>query len=314
MTRDQAPSRLRRRILQGSAALAWMPLSGLAVAKGDNTGDDTSIDASANTGVGIVALSALEANGGGRLGLCLCDAQGKTLLQYRAGERFPFCSTFKMMLAAAILQRSVNDATLLAQRLHYPQSAVLSYAPVTKQHVADGMRIDELCAAAIGYSDNTAANLLLEIIGGPQALTAFAHSKGDKDFTLNRNEPGLNSAIPDDLRDTTTPGAMARSLQYMTLGDGLPATQRALLNTWLRNCQTGGKRIHATLPGDWQAGDKTGSGDYGTTNDIAILYPPAKPPLIMAVYFTQKEPAATLREDVVAKAARIALTLSGHLS
>jgi beta-lactamase class A len=167
------------------------------------------------------------------------------------------------------------------------------------------MRVDELCAAAIEYSDNTAANLLLKLSGGPRGLTEFARSIGDKSFRLDRGEPALNEAFPGDERDTTTPEAMAASLHAIALGDALPAPQREMLVGWLKGNTTGGESIRAGVPADWVVGDKTGSGGYGTTNDIAVLWPPKGPPFVLVVYFTQPTPDAAMRRDLISAVARL---------
>lgn len=250
-------------------------------------------------------LKALEDASNGRLGVTAFNTADNAQLSYRADERFPFCSTFKLLLTSAILARSAHDDGLLARRITYTQGDLVNYSPVSEKHVADGMTVAELCAAALQYSDNSAANLLIRLLGGPSAVTAFARSIGDNEFRLDRMETELNTAIPGDLRDTTTPAAMARDLQRLALGDALGAAQRDQLQTWMRGNTTGDARIRAGVPRDWQVADKTGTGDYGTSNDIAVLWPPAKPPIVVVIYFTQREPDAKARNDVIASAAKI---------
>ena len=252
-------------------------------------------------------LKELEATTGGRLGLALLDGQGAPLLQYRAEERFPLCSTFKMMLTACILQKSAGDAALMAHRIAVNRHVLVSHSPVVEKHVGQTISVEELCAAAMTHSDNAAANLLLDIAGGPAGLTAYARSLGDRDFFLARNEPAMATAIPGDKRDTTTPQSMAQSLYRLVLADALPARQREQLLNWMRANLTGDKRIRAGVPPGWLVADKTGGGDYGTTNDIAVLHRPDKAPLVLAIYFTQKRKNTALRDDVVAAAARVAV-------
>lgn len=253
-------------------------------------------------------LAKLEKTSGGRLGVAAFDTGTHARIAYRADERFPFCSTFKMILTGAILARSVGIDGFLQQRIDFTRADVVNYSPVTSTQVGAGMTIAELCKAAIQRSDNTAANLLIKIVGGPAAVTAFARSIGDPQFRLDRMETALNSAIPGDPRDTSTPAAMARSTQALTLGTVLPPAQREQLQIWLKGNETGAKRIRAGVPSDWQVGDKTGSGDYGTANDLAILWPLAstnRKPVIVAIYHTQAREDANMREDVIAAAARI---------
>lgn len=254
-------------------------------------------------------LAMLERQAQGRLGLSLLNTATQQHFSYRGEERFPVCSTFKTLLVAAILRQSMQNNKLLQQRPGFSEQDVQAsgYAPVTARHVASGMSIAELCAATIQYSDNAAANVLLKILGGPEALTAFMREVGDSHFRLDRWEPELNSAIPDDLRDTSTPMAMVNSLNKLVLGDALGLTQRAQLADWLKGNTTGDKRIRAGVKSGWQVGDKTGTGAYGTTNDVAIIWPDNAKPLLLGVYFTQQLKDATPREDVIASATRIAL-------
>ena len=243
-------------------------------------------------------LTRLETESGGRLGVAAFDTGSKIQLSYRGNQRFPMCSTFKVLAASSILAR---DPGLLSTRIRYAKGDLVTYSPVTEQHVADGMTIAELCAAALRHSDNTAGNLLIKQAGGPAGLTAYARSLGDDMFRLDRWETELNSAIPGDPRDTTTPLAMMRTLHKLALGEALPPAPRKMLVDWMLASTTGAERIRAGVPADWKVADKTGSGSHGTTNTIAVLYPPGKAPIVIVVYFTQAE---KQHSDVVAAAAR----------
>lgn len=254
------------------------------------------------------SFDALERAAGGRLGVCAIDTANGRRAQHRADERFPFCSTFKAMLAAAVLARSVERPALLQQRVTYRQDDLVRYSPVTERHVGTGMTVAGLCAAAVQYSDNSAANLLLKLIGGPSAVTAYARAIGDDTFRLDRWETELNTALPGDLRDTTTPAAMAASLRVLALGEALPAAQRAQWIEWVRGNKVGDKRIRAGVPAGWRVGDKTGTGDYGTTNDVGVVWPPSRAPIVLAVYYTQTRADAQAKDDVIEAAARIAVS------
>ena len=227
------------------------------------------------------------------MGVAVLYTSSGARLDNRANELFPMCSTFKFLAAAAVL-RAVDAGTLrLTQRISYGDSDLLAYAPVTRAHIGDGdMLLGDLCAAAIEVSDNTAANLLLRELGGPQELTRFVRTLGDRTTRLDRNEPSLNSAIPGDARDTTTPHAMLISMQAVLLGNILSEPSRAQLETWLANCKTGVNKVRAGVPPGWRVGDKTGNGDNATSNTIAILRPPERPPLLVAVYCTGSRTAA----------------------
>lgn len=251
------------------------------------------------------ALAALEREFNGRLGLCALDLARNRALRWRAEEAFPLCSTFKVVLAAAILKQVGLSG--LSRQVRYQRSDLVTYSPVTEQHLATGMTLAELCAAGLQYSDNTAGNLLLREVGGPAGLTAFARRLGDRSLRLDRWETELNSAIPEDPRDTTTPGAMAATLQKLLLGQGLGAPLQARLTDWMRANTTGDARIRAGVPHGWEVADKTGSGDYGTANDVGIMWPAEDRPVVIALYSTQPASAtAAPRSDVLARMARVA--------
>ena len=285
----------RRSILLSAAAL---PLLSACAA----IGGQANASASARQ-----QLNAIENSLDGRLGLFALDTASGQRLAYRADERFPMCSTFKLLLVSAMLKMSTQQPGLMQQVLSYRQSDLVDYSPITERHVGVGMSVAKLCAAALQYSDNTAANLLIAQLGGPAAVTAFARSIGDQQFRLDRWETDLNTAIPGDQRDTSTPESMGRSLQRLALGDALPSAQREQLCVWLRGNTTGAARIKAGIPASWTIGDKTGGGHYGTANDIAVLWPPHRSPVILAIYTTRHQQTATARNELIAAAARVVI-------
>ncbi len=235
-------------------------------------------------------LAKIEASSGGRIGLSAINTGNNQRFLYRSDERFPMCSTFKAIAVAAVLKRSMSQKNYLKKIVSYTKEDLFAsrYAPITEKFLAQGMSIAELSAAAIQYSDNTAANLLIKELGGPEAITAFARSIGDATFRLDRWEPALNTAIPSDIRDTTTPAAMEKSLRSLLFGDVLAPLQRDQFQVWLKGNTTGNTRIRAGVPAGWVVGDKTGTGGYGTTNDIGIIWPPQGDPIVVAIYFTTK--------------------------
>jgi beta-lactamase class A len=244
-------------------------------------------------------LIEIEARGGGRLGVFVRDTGIGAALEHRADERFPMCSTFKLLAAAAALKRVDQGAERLDRKIAYGPSDLLEYAPIAKAHVAEGgMTVADLCAAAIDWSDNTAGNLVLRSIGGPVGFTQFARSLGDELTRLDRNEPTLNESLPGDPRDTTSPRAMAGTMQKVLVGDALSDASRSQLQTWLIGDKVGDKRLRAGLPPSWRIGDKTGTGDRGSTNAVAIIWPPGRAPLITTVYYTGSSVSADARNAV----------------
>ena len=258
------------------------------------------------------ALTALEAAHGGRLGVAAFDADSGRRLGYRAAETFPMCSTHKFLSAAAVLALVDRGERHLDQPVPYSAADLLSYAPITRAHVADGsMTLGALCAAALQWSDNTAANLLLTQIGGPAGWTRYARSVGDTVSRLDRTEPTLNTAIPGDLRDTTTPNAMLGDLRAVLIGDALSEASRQTLEAWMLGGTITGPLLKAGVPKDWRVADKSGSGDHGTRNDIGILLRPHAPPILAAVYYTNSPAPTADQNAVIAAVARIIATRFG---
>ena len=233
-------------------------------------------------------LGDIEAELGGRIGVGAVDTRNGARLDHRGDERFAMCSTFKWLLAAAVLVKHDQSGAILDRHLAYGPKDLLAHSPVTQEHVAEGsLPIVELGKAVVETSDNTAANTLLRFIGGPAALTRYLRTIGDHTTRLDRAEPSLNSNIPGDPRDTTTPNAMIVTMQTLLVGNALSTASRDMLLTWMKNCQTGLHRLRAGLPPTWTVGDKTGTGDHGAANDIAIIWPPQRPPILVAAYLSE---------------------------
>jgi len=253
-----------------------------------------------------LALAEIEGATGGRLGVYSLDTATGQEIHHRADERFPMCSTFKWVLAAAVLQRIERGALSFEQRIALGEPDLLEYAPVTRKHLADGfMTIEALAQAAVTVSDNTAANLLLPTVGGPAGLTQFMRGNGDSVSRLDRNEPLLNSNQPGDPRDTTSPRAMAQLMLRLLCGEGLSVPLRERLIGWMRACETGNKRLRAGFPSDWVVGDKTGSGAHNAVNDVAMATPPGRAPVLVAAYSSGSPSTMAELEAAHAKVARL---------
>ncbi len=218
------------------------------------------------------------------MGVHVLDTHTGQRIRFDDDSRYATASTFKMLLAAAVLKRVDRGEVSLTQRISYSEKDMLKVAsPVTTKHLAEGsMSVQDLCAAIVEVSDNVAANLLLKLIGGPPAVTQFARELGDKVTRLDRFEPELNTNLPGDPRDTTSPRAMVGTMKQLFTGSALSSASVNLLNTWMINTMTGLGRIRAGIPKSWKAGDKTGTGANGAVNDLAILWPPGRKPVLIA--------------------------------
>lgn len=254
------------------------------------------------------AFAALEKQSGARIGVAALDTGSGRRLGHRIHERFVMCSTFKLSLAAAVLKRAQQGRERLDRVVHYEDMVLLDVSPETARHRRTGMTVSALCRAAVIYSDNSAANLLLAALGGPGAVTRFWRGLGDTVSRLDDIEPRLNR--PDGVRNTATPAAMLGNLEKMLLGDALAPPSRALLLQWMAGNTTGGAMLRAGLPGDWQVGDKTGRWNGSdprafATNDLAIATPPGRKPVLIVCYVQGGPADGDARTAIVASVGRI---------
>jgi len=291
-------------------------LSGLAVTGGLFSYTQKSLGA-VNTPAGASPasvrrrLAAIEQASGGRLGVTILDTGSGAAYGYRAGERFPMCSTFKLLAAALVLHRVDTGREQLERKIPIAAADILPHSPTTQLHIgAQGLPMAALCEAAVTVSDNAAANLMLASFGGPAGLTAYLRGLGDKVTRLDRMEPELNEALPGDPRDTTTPEAMLATVQKITLGAALTDASRKLLVQWLLDNKTGDHRLRALLPAGWRVGDKTGTGVRGATNDVGLLWPPGgRAPVLVAAYLTETQKPAAQRDATLAQVGQLAASL-----
>ncbi|MFC5150023.1 class A beta-lactamase [Streptomyces aureoversilis] len=282
----------------GAALAAALPVSGNAYAAALDSSSAISRQ-----------LKDLERQHSARLGVYARNTATGRIVQYRANERFPMCSVFEPLAAAALLRDLDHDGEFLAKRIRYTEKEITDsgYAPITgkPKNLARGMTVAELCAATICYSDNAAGNLLLRELRGPTAITRFCRSLGDKTTRLDLWEPDLNSAEPWRKTDTTSPKAIGQTYAHLTLGTALGDEDRKQLTDWLLANTTGSEKPRAGLPSDWTIADKTGSGKYGTNHDVGIARPPRRSPIVMAVLTTKREPDASPGNPLITKSATL---------
>ena len=287
---------LSRRALLGGAATA------AAVATTAAAGSSVAYAADSPS------IAALEQKHQRHLGVWAKNMRTGRVVEHRADERFPMLSTFKTLLVAAILRDL--PARTLQQRLTWDTTDVVVNSPVTSLTVRNGLTVAQLAEATMTRSDNTAANELLRLIGGPAGVTAFARSLGDTVSRLDRWEPDLNSAIPGDPRDTTSPRAIAQTYTKLVLGDALGGADRDQLLTWMLANQSTVTRFGAGVPAGWRLADKTGGGDYATRNDVCVTWTPDGAPIVIAALTRSDDPAAA---PLDAPLADIAATVCGEL-
>lgn len=249
-------------------------------------------------------IQSVEAVSGGRLGVALVDARGRTLFQWRGSERFAMCSTFKAPLAGLVLASVDKRRISLDRPIRFGAADLLDYAPVVRAHIDSGvLTVAELARGAVTVSDNSAANLLIPLVGGPAGFTAFARGLGDRVTRLDRIEPALNENRKGDSRDTTSPVAMTGLMRRLLFGALTPAST-ATLRGWLEESSTGARRIRAGLPSGWRAGDKTGTCG-NAWNDVAVIRSPKGGDYLLAVYLDRATVGSERADAAIAEVARI---------
>lgn len=258
-------------------------------------------------------LSSLEKRYGGRIGFSATASTGGRSVNWRSGERFVYCSTFKMYLAAATLVRIQNGEESLDRQISVTQADMISHAPVTQPAVGASLSVARLMQAIVEVSDNPAANLLLRANGGIEAMQAFYRTLGDDSTRVDRFEPEMNrlDGDKDTIRPIRSVGNMFRL--FLQASSPLTVASREMLLGWMFASPTGANRLKAGVPADWRVAHKTGTGGYGPTNDIGLLYPPSDGPIVVAAYYhATRESTAAQNEAVIAEATRIALKALGH--
>ena len=294
----------RRRVLTGLAALSAVGCSPRA---------ESRPAAPAPVSDEVIDLSDLEARNGGRLGFVVQDAATGRKLVWRGDERFVYCSTFKMYLAAATLLRAQAGQERLDRRIPITAADMINHAPVTEPAVGASLTVEQLMKGAVEVSDNPAANLLLKAMGGPSAMQTFYRGIGDDSTRSDRFEPEMNRLDGD--KDTILPNQSVANLQRLFLDPASPLTaaSRALLLDWMADTPTGQNRLRAGTPAEWRVAHKTGTGGYGPTNDIGLLYPPDGQPVIVAAYYHATGATSDdANAAVIAEATRRALKVLGR--
>lgn len=305
-----APSAIRRGVILSMAllALGWPAgcSSDQAPAVAPSSSAAPSTPAPPPVPDVSAALERLESTFDARLGVYALDTGTGRVVEYRADERFGYASTFKALGAGAVL--AATSADELDEVVRYGVEDLVPFSPVTEQHVATGLTLREVADAAVRYSDNTAGNLLLARLGGPEGFAQALRAIGDGVTQPARWEPELNAYTPGDPRDTSTSRALATTLAAYAVGDALSAEDQAVLVDWLVRNTTGDQLVRAGVPDGWRVGDKTGTGGYGTRNDIALVWPPdGGAPIVLAVLSTRDQVDAAHDDALIAEATEVVL-------
>lgn len=256
------------------------------------------------------AIAEIERRHDRRIGLYAVNLRTGRELAHRPDERFGMCSTFKTLAVAAVLAgRLVTpDPHVLGRRGYYPPSLVagVGWAPRMQAWQDQGYAptVAEVCEAAQADSDNAAANWILQQIGGPDAVTRLARELGDPATTLTRWEPEMSDWEPGKQADTTTPRAIGEGYVELLLGRTLNQPDRRRLTRWMLGNRTGDATLRAGLPSGWTIAEKTGSGAYGTRNDIGVAWTDGGVPILISCLTRASEAGAPILDAPLADVAR----------
>ncbi len=250
------------------------------------------------------SIAALESANGVTIGIA-AGRRGQTAYTYRGGDTFPMCSLFKTLAVARLLRDHAYDDEFWKRRILFREDQIVENSIICAADEDRDMSVEQLADAALRFSDNTAGNLLLELIGGPMQIGAYARTLGAPSTRLDRWEPELNEALPGDLRDTSTPSDIHKLYEALLIGDALSTLGQACLRSWMLRNTTAGKRLGAAVSPGTELADKTGAGDYGVVNDAGVVWPDGRPPLTVAVMTKTDDPDAVNNNEVVARVGQL---------
>lgn len=272
-----------------------------------------SITSAADNNSVITTVERIADELGARVGFSAYDLESGQRWEYHADQRFAMSSTFKTLACAALLHGVDAGQESIDRKVMFSESDLVTYSPVTEKYAGgQAMSLSDLCEAALTMSDNTAANLILRVLGGPAKFTSFIRGLGDNVTRLDRWETELNEAAPGDQRDTTTPNAMVKNLQSLLLGDELSLKSRDQLQDWLERNQVADGLLRAVVPEGWVVADRTGAGGFGSRSITAIIWAPERQPIIVALYLTETEASFSKRDDAIVEIGK-ALILTMNL-
>jgi len=250
------------------------------------------------------AVNQIQHQLGGRVGILVRDTGTGQSWSVNADERYPMASTFKALACGALLARLDNAPAMASAKARIEASDLVPYSPVMEKRVGEHVALPDLCAATMTTSDNTAANKVLQALGGPPAVNRFVRSLGDTVTRLDRWEPELNEGTPGDPRDTTSPAAIASVLEKMVLGNALSEQSRQQLTQWMLDNEIAGPLLRSGIPADWRIADRTGSGGHGTRAIIAVMWPPQRAPIVAAIFITATNASVGQRNQAIADLGR----------
>ena len=217
-------------------------------------------------------------------------------------------SVYKLPIALELLTQ-ISQGTLTFDRpITLSPGDIRVCCTLSRKHPHGGvtLTVADLLELMIVESDNTSADAVLKLVGGPTVVERRLRTLGFPAINVNRYEGDINlemvgvvdpapqeewtldlqrqlvaSVEPEPLRaararytsdprDTATPDDMARFLARLQVGDLLPRPYTDLLLSLMARAQTGPRRLKALLPPDTFIAHKTGTTAV-VINDVGII-------------------------------------------
>lgn len=232
-------------------------------------------------------IKVIERQIGAQIGVAIYDVKTQDLWNYNGDFRFPLMSTFKTLACAKLLSDVDKGYQSFETSVVIQKDSLVTWSPITKNHIGEMFSLKQACSAAMIMSDNTASNIVLDGINGPISLTKFLRSIGDNITRLDRIEPFLGEAVKGDLRDTTTPNAITESLHKLLFGRVLSKESKTQLKQWMIDNKVSDSLLRSVLPRDWSIADRSGAGGFGSRGITAVVWSAIRSPLIISIYLTQ---------------------------
>lgn len=243
------------------------------------------------------------------IGFAAVHVESGARASYNGSQRYPMRSVYKLPIAIAVF-RLVDEGRLRLDSMVTvsPADFAPMYSPLRTgaKGRAVTVSIDSLVMLMVAESDNTASDVLLQLAGGPEAVSASLRAWGATGVRVDRFERELATSRDSaaDPRDTATPDAMADLLVAVHNGRGLSRTSHPRLLEMMRASRTGPNRIRGLLPAGTTVAHKTGT-HAPMTNDVGLITLPGDAGHVAVVVFVRGTAGTTAdRELAIAEIAR----------
>lgn len=249
----------------------------------------------------------------GRVGVTATVIETGESVTLNGDQRFPMQSVYKFPIGMAVLAQVDQGKLKLDQQVRVETSDFVSnlqHSPIRDEN-PQGVELNlaELLKYMVSESDGTACDVLLKLVGGPEAVTQYLHDLDVNDIVVANTEKEIGQDKAVQYRNYATPDAVVTLLRALYEDQGLSESNQALLLRLMIETPTGIQRIKGLLPDGTVVAHKTGTsrtvdGVTAATNDVGLVTLPNGQHLAIAVFVSDSTANDTMREKVIAKVAR----------